>query len=155
MESEIKMKDETEKKWTAEKILMIISLAGYTLWLILDTIRVLKYNREEIPGNLQFWAVYFIWEVLCEGSLIFLTFIFSKNKKAKVALAIGPAILIAAYLAVEVTAIIKSVCSGETELNIIGETYLLASVLALASVVITIVKFVKAKKQAKSESSAE
>ena len=155
MESEIKMKDETEKKWTAEKILMIISLAGYTLWLILDTIRVLKYNREEIPGNLQFWAVYFIWEVLCEGSLIFLTFIFSKNKKAKVALAIGPAILIAAYLAVEVTAIIQSVCSGKTELNIIGETYLLASVLALASVVITIVKFVKAKKQEKAESSAE
>ncbi len=140
-----------KNKVSVEKVLMIIAFIGYSLWLILDTIRVLLYNREEIPGNLQFWAVYFVWELLCEGSLVVLTFVLAKNRKAKVILTIVPALLITAYMAFHLVQLIQAACMGELELNIINETYMLATLLALISVSITSVKLIKERKAEKNE----
>lgn len=146
---------ENSKKMPTEKIFMLMSFVGFTLWIILDTIRVLMFHREEITGNLQFWAGYGISTIIYYIAIGILTFAVSKKPLGKLLLTIVPSILIALYLVKAIILTIQEPFKDTIFENVIVTLFLLSLVFMLISVLITIVKFFKEKAQSRSKISSE
>ena len=143
------------KKMPIEKIFMLVSFVGFSLWIILDTIRVLTFHREEIAGNLQFWAGYGLSTIIYYIAIGVLTFAVSKKPLGKILLTILPSILVAFYLVKEILRTIREPFQATIFENVIVTLYQLSLLFTLISVSITIVKFFKEKLQARSKISSD
>lgn len=143
------------KKMPIEKTFMLVSFVGFSLWIILDTIRVLMFHREEIAGNLQFWAGYGLSTIIYYIALGLLTFTVSKKPLGKILLTIVPSILVALYLIKAIIVTIGEPFKPTLFENVIVTLFQLSMLFMLISVSITIVKFFKERAQSRSKISSE
>ncbi len=144
MKSEL---DENKKeKLAADKIFLIAAFVGFSIWLVLDTIRVLLYSREEISGNLQFWAGYGLSIIVYYVILAILTFFLKKNSKGKVVLNIIISVLTVVYFVGEIIRILQPNYFSSVFLIFINVIYLISLILASISFTLTTLDLMKGKK---------
>lgn len=144
MESELN--ENKKEKLAADKIFLIAAFVGFSLWLVLDTIRVLLYSREEISGNLQFWAGYGISIIVYYVILAILTFFLKKNSKGKVVLNIIISVLTVVYFVGEIIRILQPNYFSSVFLIFINVIYLISLILASISFTLTTLDLLKGKK---------
>ncbi len=143
------------KKIPIEKKIMLTSFVGFSLWIILDTIRVIMFHREEIAGNLQFWAGYGLSTIIYYIAIGVLTFTVSKKPLGKILLTIVPSILVVFYLVKEIIRTIREPFQDTIFENVIVALFQVSMLFMLISIVITIVKFFKETEQLHSKNSSE
>ncbi len=143
------------KKIPIEKKIMLTSFVGFSLWIILDTIRVLMFHSEEIAGNLQFWAGYGLSTIIYYIAIGVLTFTVSKKPLGKILLTIVPSVLVVFYLVKEIIRTIREPFQDTIFENVIVVLFQVSMLFMLISIVITIVKFFKETEQLHPKISSE